>query len=182
MSHYRTKINGAPDRPRPTGCGANGDLECRIPNPMLSVWKISHNARYPESRQSTGDAHARRSGSNFAATLTASNHSSAPRVLLANTNFPSHFNAICSVQSLPQKQFPSRLPQISTRNPPSHPSRGADRESSRTRGGMRWTQQRRREACSQGGFAVSEQQRADERRFRLRQCFDGLALDTGEAS
>src|SRR6266496_3719934 len=45
--------------------------------------------------------------------------------------------------------------------PPSHPSRGADRESSRTRGGMRWTQQRRREACSQGGFAVSEQQRAD---------------------
>ena len=46
---------------------------------------------------------------------------------------------------------------------------------------MRWTQQRRREACSQGGFAVSEQQRADERRFRLRQNFDGLALDTGEA-
>jgi hypothetical protein len=29
---------------------------------------------------------------------------------------------------------------------------------------------------------VSEQQRADERRFRLRQNFDGLALDTGEAS
>ena len=46
---------------------------------------------------------------------------------------------------------------------------------------MRWTQQRRREACSQGGLAVSEQQRADERRFRLRQNFDGLALDTGEA-
>ena len=51
--------------------------------------------------------------------------------------------------------------------PPSHPSRGADRESSRTRGGMRWTQQRRREACSQGGLSVSEQQRADERRFRF---------------
>ena len=47
---------------------------------------------------------------------------------------------------------------------------------------MRWTQQRRREACSQGGLAVSEQQRADERRFRLRQNFDGLALDIGEVS
>ena len=29
--------------------------------------------------------------------------------------FPRYFNAICPVQSLPQKQFPSRSPQLSTR-------------------------------------------------------------------
>jgi hypothetical protein len=90
------------------------------------------------------------------------------------------FMVICLVQSLPKKQFPSRPPQISTRNPPSHPSRGADRESSRTRGGMRWTQQRRREACSQGGFAVSEQQRADERRFRFAKASTDLHLSAAK--
>ena len=31
--------------------------------------------------------------------------------LLANANFASYFNSICPVQSLPQKQFPSRSPQ-----------------------------------------------------------------------
>ena len=41
---------------------------------------------------------------------------------------------------------------------------------------MRWTQQRRREVCSQGGLAVSEQQRADERRFRLRETSAGFYL------
>jgi hypothetical protein len=35
---------------------------------------------------------------------------------------------------------------------PSHPMRGADRESSRTRGGMRWTRQRRARKGLQGGF------------------------------
>jgi hypothetical protein len=63
------------------------------------------------------------------------------RALLANTNFPSQFSAICPVQSLPKKQFPSRPPQISTINSAvSSLTRGGSR-SSRTRGGMRWTQQ-----------------------------------------
>ena len=62
--------------------------------------------------------------------------------LLANVNFPNQFNAICSVQPLPKKQFPSRPPQISTINPAvSSLTRGGSR-SSRTRGGMRWTRQR----------------------------------------
>jgi hypothetical protein len=38
------------------------------------------------------------------------------------------FMVICPVQSLTQKQFASRHTQISTKNPPSHPSRGADRD------------------------------------------------------
>jgi hypothetical protein len=62
--------------------------------------------------------------------------------LRAKTNFLSQFNAICSVQPLPPKHFPSRPPQISIRNPAvSSLTRGVSR-SSRTRGGMRWTQQR----------------------------------------
>jgi hypothetical protein len=41
---------------------------------------------------------------------------------------------------------------------PSHPPGGADRESSRTRDGMRWTRQRRRDRRSQGGInPVSDQ-------------------------
>jgi hypothetical protein len=75
---------------------------------------------------------------------TASNHHlSVPRSLLCqNANFFRQFNAICPVQSLSKKQFPSRSPQISTRNPAvSSLTRGGSR-SSRTRGGMRWTRQR----------------------------------------
>ena len=69
----------------------------------------------------------------------------------------SQFNVICPVQSLPQKQFPSRSPQISTKiRAVSSLTRGVSR-SSRTRDGMRWTRQRRaREVCSQGGSSVSE--------------------------
>jgi hypothetical protein len=62
--------------------------------------------------------------------------------LLAKANFLSQFNAICLVQSLAQKQFPSRPPQISTINSAvSSLTRGVSR-SSRTRDGMRWTRQR----------------------------------------
>ena len=39
---------------------------------------------------------------------------------------------------------------------PVPPDKGADRESSRTRGGMRWTRQRRARKGSQGGFPVSD--------------------------
>ena len=62
--------------------------------------------------------------------------------MLAKTKFPNQINAIFPVQSLPKKQFASRSPQISTRNPAvSSLTRGGSR-SSRTRGGMRWTRQR----------------------------------------
>jgi hypothetical protein len=43
---------------------------------------------------------------------------------------------------------------------PSHPPRGADRESSRTRDGMRWTRQRRRASVFAGRSSVSERRRA----------------------
>jgi hypothetical protein len=39
---------------------------------------------------------------------------------------------------------------------PSHPPRGADRESSRTRDGMRWTRQRWRETAIAGRISVSD--------------------------
>jgi hypothetical protein len=43
---------------------------------------------------------------------------------------------------------------------PSFPGKRGVSRSSRTREGMRWTRQRRRAEVSQGGFVVSEQQRA----------------------
>jgi hypothetical protein len=44
----------------------------------------------------------------------------------------------------------------STSSPRPFPARGADRESSRTRDGMRWTRQRRRAEASQGRSPVSD--------------------------
>src|SRR4051812_47003778 len=76
--------------------------------------------------------------------------------LRQNTNFPSHFNAICPVQPLRQKQFASPPPQITTINPAvSSLTRGGSR-SSRTRGGMRWTQQRQAREDVRRAVIVSE--------------------------
>jgi hypothetical protein len=57
-----------------------------------------------------------------------------------------------------RKYSSSRLTGLSSRTSPSH-LRGADRESSRTRDGMRWTRQRCTQACSQGGFRASNARR-----------------------
>ena len=48
---------------------------------------------------------------------------------------------------------------------PSFPGKRGASRSSRTRDGMRWTRQRWRASVIAGRFAVSEQRRADERRF-----------------
>ena len=75
--------------------------------------------------------------------------------LRQKTNFLHQINAICPVQSLPQKQFPSRHTQISTRNSAvSSLTRGGSR-SSRTRGGMRWTRQRQAREMFAGRLFVS---------------------------
>jgi hypothetical protein len=62
------------------------------------------------------------------------------------------FNVICPVQSSHQKYSASLPPQITitTRAIPSR-ERGVGHRHERW-GGMRWTQGRRRDACSQGGF------------------------------
>jgi hypothetical protein len=63
-----------------------------------------------------------------------------PGDLRATAKLLSRFKLIWAVQSCSQKYFPSRPTQITSISPPSHPTlRGVSR-SSRTRGGMRWTQ------------------------------------------
>ena len=55
MSHYRTKIDGAPDRPRPTGSGASGDIECRylIRCSVYGKYRITPDIRSPANRLGT---------------------------------------------------------------------------------------------------------------------------------
>ena len=89
--------------------------------------------------------------------------------MLAKTKFPNQINAICPVQSLPKKQFASRSPQISTRNPAvSSLTRGVSR-SSRTRGGMRWTRQRQAREDVRRAAIRERTRRARRRRCGVRQ-------------
>jgi transposase len=66
--------------------------------------------------------------------------------------FRNDFMAICPVHPRWQKYSASPLTQINSRSAAVSTHRGADRASSRTRDGMRWTRQRRHERQSQGGL------------------------------
>jgi hypothetical protein len=69
---------------------------------------------------------------------------------LENANLLKRFNAICPVQPQPQKYSCFRLPQISSRTRPFHPStRGVGHRHERW-DGMRWTRQCRRAIVTQG--------------------------------
>jgi hypothetical protein len=79
-------------------------------------------------------------------------------------NLLSRFNLMLAVQSCLKKHFRSHLTQITSISLAVSPHMRGVSRSSRTRGGMRWTRQRRAHRQSQGELnLVSDLRRADER-------------------
>src|SRR5882762_8394460 len=85
--------------------------------------------------------------------------------LRGNDDLLKQFNLICPVQSHLQKFSASPLTQITSISLAVSSHEGGVSRSSRTRGGMRWTRQRRACDVIAGRGLVSDQRHADERRY-----------------
>jgi hypothetical protein len=142
----RSGQNGFMGRGRPAPnyqANQNWPATSRVPSPSLVEVM-------PRPRRGTEDCHRARHGPRARVHSTARARSARLRQKgreiidvspsRENTELPSRFNVICPVQSLREKYSAHPVGQIIFINPPHpNPAGGADRESSRTRDGMRWT-------------------------------------------
>jgi hypothetical protein len=133
-------------------------MESLVGAVLLGLWQCQPiTFDNPEARQATGDARARRSGSNFSASLTAPNHSPArpgrcskTLISLANSTRFAPSSPFRKNNSLPDH------PKSPLEIPPSHPSRGADRDRHGRGVGCGGRGSVRREKLFAGRLSVSE--------------------------